>query len=117
LSIHASIQAAGVSDPIYHKSTFPNLTLKEIQTILDAIRERDKLLANYNSITIARVGMLFSGADSKITVQDLLPFSFDDKHTLNAETYKILKQLIKDKKLPSKVITAFSPHLRKLGRG
>ncbi len=77
-----------------------------IEKFLKELDERDKKLAKYHSITLAKIG---AGFGENIDPNKLLPFYEDSpkvsqsNHEMSDECVKLLKKLIRRKELPKHI--------------
>ena len=116
-SIYFTFQSAGLSDPRWHCNRFDSQPISVIIKQLDNINTRNENLANYHSLSVARLGLVMSSSD-KLTLDDFLPFpeslgtkEVSSKMKIGVATAKIFMQGVRDKTIPSKVVGAFTPYL------
>ena len=115
--IYYTIGASGVSDPRWHAKNFDSQPVIHIAKQLESIHKRDQNLANYHSISVARLGLVMSSSQD-LTLEDFLPFPLEDaedksksKTLISKKTSEIFIQGVKDKVIPNKVVGAFSKYM------
>jgi hypothetical protein len=85
-----------------------------IQKLFESLERRDKKIATYHSISVAKIANIFNG---EVDPNLLLPFDpNEDEKTkvkkskiLEPETVEIIKRLIKEKKLPHHIYPVLEP--------
>lgn len=115
-SLYIQIQTAGITDPHYHWNNFGNVTIDLIETLLKGIAKRDIELANAMSASVSKMAchMLNSSwFGGKFELSDFLPFMIDgqDPSKITKETAVAFRRLVKENKLPNKVIASASPYM------
>jgi len=116
LMIYTEFRASPAGRDI-ERHNFLRLPIKAIFEVIRYSGDRDKRLANINSISTARLaGIIISiaksfGGDkgSETPIDQLLPFPLNEESNLAiSETKEILKELIAKRKLPVRVIAALN---------
>lgn len=109
-ALYIQIQTAGISDPHYHWQNFGNVTIGLIHQLIEGIAKRDKDLAQAMSYTTANLGCYVAHAwfDHKLELKDFLPFMDTevDSTKITKETAIIFRQLIKDNRIPNRIVSA-----------
>lgn len=116
LMIYTEFRASPAGQDV-ERQQFLRLPMKSVYAVIRHSGDRDKRLANINSISTARLaGIIISiaksfGGDkgSETSIDQLLPFPLNEETNLAlSETKEVLKELIAKRKLPVRVIAALN---------
>lgn len=118
-SLYIQIQAAGITDPHFHWNNFGNVTIGLIQDLIEGIAKRDMDIANSMSISISKMACYMLNSSwfgGKFELSDFLPFvtteaEKSDSTGITKPTAVAFRKLIKQNRLPNKVITAASSYM------
>lgn len=113
MELYTSIQASGITDPLFHYDRFHLCPVNLLFEIVASIHKRDQTIANFQSIAIAKVG-IYGFFGDKITIKDLLPFpelleTLDSSPTskITKATAKAFREGVRSGFIPSSKIGAF----------
>lgn len=118
-SLYIQIQTAGITDPHFHWNNFGNVTIGLIHDLIEGIAKRDMDIANSMSISVSKMACYMLNSSwfgGKFELSDFLPFVTNDTEKsdstgITKSTAVAFRKLIKENRLPNKVITAASAYM------
>jgi hypothetical protein len=107
--IYCRIATLGLSDPLFHASSFKRVPIRLIVALLNYQAKEKKQTINAQSISTAKLGMVVIGAlagkKAKTSVTDFLPFESEaDPSGMQQSTVDALKWALKNEKLPPVIV-------------
>jgi hypothetical protein len=118
-SLYIQIQTAGITDPHYHWQNFGNVTIGLIHELIEGIAKRDMDVANAMSVSVSKMACYMLNSSwfgGKFELKDFLPFMAEEStepkpDRITKDTAIAFRRLIKENRLPNKVITAASAYM------
>ena len=107
--IYCRIASLGLSDPLFHASSFRRVPIRLIVALLNFQTKEKKQTINAQSISTAKLGLVVIGAlagkKANASLADFLPFeSAADPTGLQESTIEALKWVLKNEKLPPVIV-------------
>lgn len=110
-------------DPRFSSEEFSKQPMWLIEQVLVFLDEKYKQDANVNSLTVAKAALGWAGKDSKLSIEDFLPYrtseeSGDEKKgfQVTAKTARIFMRLVKADVLPTKIVSAATGFINDIQR-